>query len=263
MYFRFKKLLLLAAIVVTGVTLAACGNQQAANKDHTIQSGKLTIGLEGTYAPYSFHKDGKLTGFEVELGRALAKQLDLKPVFVQSKWDSLIAGIDAKKYDTVLNNVTVTPQREKAYAFTTPYLYSTSVLMIKKGTKITDVTQIKGKKIAGDLTTINGQEAKKLGANLVPVPGFSEAISLIESGQVEGAINSREAYFGFKKANPNTDITTIDASNKVPVQDVAAILSKNNPELKNKLNAALKKLAADGTLTKLSDQFFGDDVTTK
>lgn len=261
MHFRFKKFLLLAIIVVTGVTLAACGSNQASNKDHTIKSGTLTIGLEGTYAPYSFTKDGKLTGFEVELGKALAKELDLKPVFVQSKWDSLIAGIDAKKYDAVLNNVTVTPERQKAYSFTTPYLYSKSVLMIKRGTKITDVSQIKGKKIAGSLTTMNGQEAKQLGANLVPVPGFSEAISLIESGQVEGAINSREAYFAFKKANPKTDITTIDASNKITTQKIAAILSKNNPELKTKLNKALKKLTDNGTLTKLSKEFFSDDVT--
>lgn len=133
MHFRFKKLLLLAAVVVTGVTLAACGNQQAANnKDHTIQSGKLTIGLEGTYAPYSYHKDGKLTGFEVELSRDLAKELGLKPVFVQSKWDSLIAGLDAHKYDAVFNNVTVSAQRAKSYAYTVPYLYSKSVLIVKR-----------------------------------------------------------------------------------------------------------------------------------
>ncbi|CAH0418731.1 transporter substrate-binding domain-containing protein [Periweissella ghanensis] len=264
MHFRFKKLLLLAAVVVTGVTLAACGNQQAANnKDHTIQSGKLTIGLEGTYAPYSYHKDGKLTGFEVELSRDLAKELGLKPVFVQSKWDSLIAGLDAHKYDAVFNNVTVSAQRAKSYAYTVPYLYSKSVLIVKKGSSIKNAGDIKGLKIAGDLTTENGRAAQKLGASVVAVPGFSEAISLIESGQAKGAFNSREAFYGFKQANPNTDLTTLDASKEIPTETVAGVLSKNNPELKAKLDKALKKLEANGTVRKLSLQFFGTDVTKK
>lgn len=263
MHFRFKKLLLLAAVVVTGVTLAACGNQQANNKDHTIQNGKLTIGLEGTYAPYSFHKDGKLTGFEVELSRDLAKELGLKPVFVQSKWDSLIAGLDAHKYDAVFNNVTVSAQRAKSYAYTVPYLYSKSVLIVKKGSSIKNAGDVKGLKIAGDLTTENGRAAKKLGATVISVPGFSEAISLIESGQAKGAFNSREAFYGFKQANPNTDLTTLDASKEIPTETVAGVLSKDNPELKAKLDKALKKLQANGTVSKLSIQFFGTDVTKK
>lgn len=264
MHFRFKKLLLLTALVITGVTLAACSNNNATNKDHTIKSGNLVIGLEGTYAPYSYHSDGKLVGFEVELGKALAKDLHLKPVFVQSKWDSLIAGIDSKKYDVVLNNVAVTSDRQKSYAFTSPYLYSKSVLMLKKGTDIKSISEIKGMKIADDPTSLNGQLAKKLGANLVSVPGFLEAISLIESGQAKGSINSKEAFFAYKQKNPNTDLTTIDIDQKIaPAQQVAGILAKNNPKLRENLDASLKKLKDNGTLTKLSNKYFGDDVTKK
>src|SRR5699024_9555887 len=80
----------------------------AATSSELKQKGSLTIGLEGTCAPYSYRKDGKLTGFEVELGKDIAKQMGLKAKFVPTKWDGLIEGVNTGKYDIVLNNITVT-----------------------------------------------------------------------------------------------------------------------------------------------------------
>lgn len=115
-----KRVALLAGVVLVGVTLAACGSQssQSGNyKDNLAQSGKLTIGLEGTYPPYSYRQNGKLTGFEVELGKAIAQQLDLKANFVPTKWDGLVAGLGSGKYDIILNNMSQTPDRKKRRTF--------------------------------------------------------------------------------------------------------------------------------------------------
>lgn len=104
---------LVAAGMIGGVVASA-----ASYKSELKTKGKLTVGLEGTYAPFSYRSDsGKLTGFEVELVKAVAKKMKLKPVFVQTKFDSLVAGLDAKKYDVVFNNMSITPERKKAYAF--------------------------------------------------------------------------------------------------------------------------------------------------
>lgn len=98
---------------MTGLTilgLTACGKTQTAE---TKTPKTLTVGLEGTYAPYSYRKDGKLTGFEVELAQKTAQRMGLKTKFVTTGWDSLIAGLNTNNYDVIFNNMAENPQRKK------------------------------------------------------------------------------------------------------------------------------------------------------
>jgi cystine transport system substrate-binding protein len=260
----FRRVILAATALMLVMVLAACGKSSSTtpNTSNTIAAGKLTIGLEGTYAPYSYRQNGKLTGFDVDVATAVAKKLNLKPVFVQSKWDSLIAGLDVNKYDVVFNDVVTTPQRRASYSFTKPYMYSKSVLVIKKGSPITSADQIKGKKTAETASSNNGTDAKTLGSIVVPVPGFAEALDLVQSGQVVGALNSREAFLTYKKENPNTNLTYISAGPQIPIQKIAGILSKKNTKLTDKIDKALIDLREDGTLEKLSQKYFNGDVTS-
>ncbi|EEN78996.1 hypothetical protein HMPREF0539_2860 [Lacticaseibacillus rhamnosus LMS2-1] len=122
-----KKLwFLLPLVALVTFTLTACtsaSSDTSKNSDVTaelINKNELTIGLEGTYAPFSYRKDGKLEGFEVELGKALAKKIGVKAKFVPTQWDSLIAGLGSQKFDLVLNDISETPARKKVYNFTTP-----------------------------------------------------------------------------------------------------------------------------------------------
>src|SRR5690606_2700885 len=92
---------------------ALAGENLAAIKS----AGALKIGTEGTYAPFTYHDaDGKLVGFDVEIGEAVAEKLGVKAEFLEGKWDGLIAGLDANRYDTVINQVGITEERKKKYA---------------------------------------------------------------------------------------------------------------------------------------------------
>lgn len=102
----------LALAAFTGALLMAGTAAQAQDDLSAIKAaGVLKIGTEGTYAPYSFHdKSGKLQGFDVNIGRAVAEKLGVKAEFVEGRWDGLIAGVDAKRYDAVINQVGITSQ---------------------------------------------------------------------------------------------------------------------------------------------------------
>ena len=109
-----KKLwFLLPLVALVTFTLTACtsaSSDTSKNSDVTaelINKNELTIGLEGTYAPFSYRKDGKLEGFEVELGKALAKKIGVKAKFVPTQWDSLIAGLGSQKFDQLHHPVHV------------------------------------------------------------------------------------------------------------------------------------------------------------
>ena len=139
--FILKLELLVASVVVAlGIfTVLPTKTNASSYKDDLITKDQLTIGLEGTYKPYSYRSNGKLTGFEVDLGKALAKQLGVKVKFIPTKWDSLIAGVGSSKYDVVLNNITKTPERKKVYIFSNPYIYSRYALISAKNNKISSL----------------------------------------------------------------------------------------------------------------------------
>jgi len=256
--------------IILTVTLAACGNSATKSSSSSAstqlglqQSDTLTIGLEGTFQPYSYRKNGKLTGFEVELGRAIAKQLGVKVKFVPTKFDSLIAGLDVNKYDVVINDIAETPQRQQKYLFSTPYIYSKSQLAVKKGSKISRITDIKGQKVAQTTTSNNASDATRLGATVTPTDGFQQSIDLVSQGRVAGTINSRESFYAYLKQNPKANIKLINAGSEIKTQKIGAILNKKHAKLQTQISKAIQTLRKDGTLKKLSKKYFGGNVTEK
>lgn len=264
-----KRIAITLGLVVTGLVLTACSSNSSSSKSgyqaDLKQSKQLTIGLEGTYAPYSYRKDGKLTGFEVDLGKAVAKKMKLKANFVPTKWDSLIAGLGSDKYDVVLNNIAETPERKKSYIFSTPYIYSRYALISKAGDKsIQKLSDVKGKKLAEGTGTNNEAQAKKLGAKTVPSGDFTTTLALIRQGRVQGTINAREAWFAYAKTNSTKGLAyhKVSDSQAEPVK-ISAMFNQKDTKLKAKFNQVLQQLRKDGTLTKLSQKYFGADITEK
>ena len=138
----WKKYAAAALAVVSVVGFASCGSSNGAGSDDSATSeleqvkknGEIVFGTEGTYAPFSYHDtDDNLTGYDVEIATAVAEELGVKAKFVEANWDSLLAGVDAKKFDTVADQVTPNDERKQKYDFTDLYTYSQGVAVTKKG----------------------------------------------------------------------------------------------------------------------------------
>ncbi len=264
-----KRTVLGVVAVASAFLLAACGSSSSSSdtttsyKSDLVNKGELTIGLEGTYEPYSYRENGKLTGFEVDLGKAVAKELGLKAKFVPTKWDSLIAGLGSGKFDTVLNNVSVTAERKKVYLFSDPYVYTRYVLITKSdNTSIKSIADIKGKSFAQGTGTDNAVVAKKFGATIVPQGEFATVLQMVKQGRVDGTINASTSWYAYKKANATEglQVQTIKDSDQTPGKS-GALVAKDHKALRDQINKALKALRKDGTLTKLSKKYFGADIT--
>lgn len=252
------------AVIAGGVWAFSQGEKTSKTtgyKADVIKQDTLTIGLEGTYSPFSYKdKSGQLTGFEVELAQAVAKEMDLKPVFVETKFESLIAGLDAKKYDVVFNNMGTTPEREKHYLFANNYLYSPAILIVKQGSDIKKLSDLNGKKAAQTTSSNYGQSAIKAGAEIVASPGFAEALELVQNGKADVTVNSDDAWSVYKKAHPDTKLVAIETK-EVDLAGAAPMLNKNNDALAAGINRAEKKIRENGELAKLSEKYFGKNLT--
>jgi cystine transport system substrate-binding protein len=251
-------------------TIAAAALLQAAllvpaqageNLDAVKAAGALKIGTEGTYAPFTFHDaSGKLVGFDVEIGEAVAQRLGVKAEFLEGKWDGLIAGLDANRYDAVINQVGITEARQQKYDFSEPYIASKAVLVIRADDdSIKGFEDLKGKKAAQSLTSNFGKLAESSGAELVGTDGFDQSIQLVLTGRADATINDSLSFLDFKKQKPDANVKI--AAEQANADYSGIIIRKGEPELLEAINKALVEIKADGTYQAISDKYFGQDVS--
>lgn len=243
-----------------GSGTAATGADQSLAKVQ--KAGVITFGTEGTYKPFSFHADGggDLTGFDVEVARAIAGKLGVKAAFQETQWDAIFAGLDAGRFDAITNQVSITPERQAKYEFSTPYTVSTGVVVVKQdNTSITSFDSLKGKTTAQSLTSNWYKLAQSSGANVQSVEGWAQSVALVQQGRVDATINDKLTYLDYVKTNGQSGLKV--AAETTDKSQSAVALKKGATALTQAIDTALKQLADDGTLTSISQKYFGADVT--
>ncbi|GLC89788.1 transporter substrate-binding domain-containing protein [Lysinibacillus piscis] len=258
---------LFASLALTAGLLAACGTsdetkqEDQVNKLQEIQDeGVIQIGLEGAFPPFSYHdKSGKLTGFEYEIAEQIAKDLGVKSEFIETKWDSLIAGLDTDKYDFVINNISITDERKEKYDFSIPYMESVAVLAVQKdNTDIQKIEDLKGKKAAQTITSNFAKDAEGLGAEIVPATDLTSSLELVTQGRADGTIHDRVTFLTYLKEQPDAQLKIVEGSSSS--SDIGLILNKGNAEFRDKLDEIIKKRSEDGTFAAISEKYFAEDI---
>ncbi len=271
---------LFVSILTISLVFAGCGSTKQVSSSSETQSsvstvstattnlldkikadGKIKIGTEGTYAPFTFHDStGKLTGFDVEIAEEIAKRLGVKADFIETKWDGMFAGLDSKRFDAVINEVTIKEDRLKKYDFSDPYIVSKAVLIVNKDNNdIKTFADLKDKKSGQSLTSNLAEIAKTNGANIVQVDGFNQAIDLLVSKRIDATINDSLSFLDFKKQKPDAPIKIV--ANMKTADQNGIMFNKGNKELVDAVNKALSDMKADGTYLKISQKWFGEDVS--
>ncbi len=252
-----KSLLVAGTVQALAVSLALAGQSLETIKSN----GVFRIGTEGTYAPFTYHDaNGQLAGFDVEIGREIAKRLGVKPEFLEGKWDGLIAGLDANRYDAVINQVGITEQRKQKYDFSDPYIASKAVLIVRGDNDgIKGFADLQGKKSAQSLTSNFAKLAEQSGASLVGTDGFDQSIQLVLNGRADATINDSLSFLDFKKHKPDANVKI--AAQEADADHSGVIIRKGEPELLAAINKALAEIKADGTYQKIADTYFGQDVS--
>ncbi|WP_102029148.1 amino acid ABC transporter substrate-binding protein [Salirhabdus sp. Marseille-P4669] len=253
------------------LTLAACGSADEDNNkdsadsanlyDQIMEKGVITVGTEGTYAPYSFHnEDDELTGYDVEVMREVAKRMGVEVEFKETQWDSMFAGLNQERFDVVANQVGINPDRLENYDFSEPYTVSAAVIVVPEdNTDITSFEDLEGKKSAQSLTSNFGAIAKENGAELVGVEGLAQSIELIKQGRVDVTVNDRLAVLDYMNQQPDAKIKIAVRSDDA--SETALAFRKGNEELVEAASAAIKEMKEDGTLAEISEKWFGEDVS--
>ena len=250
-----KKTLIL---VLTALIALALGSAALAEEN------VLKVGMEGTYAPYTYHGDsGELTGFEVDVALAIGEKIGYKVEFVEGAWDSLFPALDGGTIDVIMNQVTITEARLETYDFSTPYVYTRPVVIVAADNEdIQSFEDLEGKKAAEGLTSNYNAIAKSYGAEIVGQDVFALAMELVKGGEADAVVNDELTYAYWQVTTDDFDSTKIAARSDDATSSAVVIL-KGRDELRDAISAAIDELLEDGTIAEISQKYFSIDVSQK
>lgn len=251
------------AAILTGVLATGTVAYAADDELSQIQeAGVLKIGVEGTYPPYTYHdEDGELTGFDVEVAKAIADKLGVEADFTESAWDSLLAGIDSGRLDTVINAVSITDERSEKYDFAGPYFYITQQIVVSKDNDdIVDMDSLNGKKMANTATTAYLDILEDAGASLVQINTADEAVALISSGRADFTTFNSVVFNEYLQQHPDANLKVAFVIPNV-VDEYGVPVKKGETALYDAIQSAIDELKKDGTLSQLSMDYFDTDFT--
>lgn len=261
---KFSKALLAGMLSICAMSLTATAARAQDLLDSVKQAGVLKIGLEGTYPPFdSRNSKGELVGFDVDVAKALCARLGVKPQFIPTEWSGIIAGLQAGKFDVIINQVTITPQRQQALDFSQPYTYSAAQLIQRADDKrdIKSLSEFKGKlKLGVTLGTNYDQMAKAVpGINVQTYSGAPEKLADLMAHRIDATIDDRLMLPYIIKTShlplrPGEILKGADQEMGIPFR-------KGNPKFAKAINDALTAMKKDGTLKKISMHWFNTDVT--
>ena len=274
---NLKKLLTVILVLALTIALVACGGGGADTKEastadagdgslqRVLDAGKLTVGCEGNWVPYVYNEDGtgELTGFEVEIAKEIASRLGVEAEFnVASQWDGVIAGLDAKRYDTVICGTNPNPERQEKYYMTIPYSESPIALVVAAdNTEITGFDKLEGKLCANSLTSSSGEIARKYGAELSDC-NLTQAMDLLVTHRADAHVNNLTSIVEFLKEKPDTAVTVAaiyTPENSYEIES-SAMFRKEDVELGKAVDKIIQEMIDDGTCYDLAVKYFGQEV---
>ena len=279
---------LLSAVMASAMvlSLAACGGAKtettaaettAEKKEETTTAGTtaaetaeaaggtLIVGFDQDFPPMGFVGDnGEYTGFDLELAKEVAGRLGLEYKAQPIAWDSKDMELESGNIDCIWNGFTITG-REDDYTWTTPYMANKQVFVVANDSDIKSQADLAGKVVevqadsSAEAALKENQDLANTFGQLLTTPDYNTAFMDLEQGAVD-AVAMDVIVAGYQIKQRNADFKILDDS--LSEEEYGVGFKKGNTELRDKVQGALEEMAADGTLAKISDEWFGEDVTT-
>ena len=229
------------------------------------QADNLTIATEGAYPPFNTtNSDGTVSGFDVDITKALCERMNAQCKIVAQDWDGIIPGLMAKKYDAIVASMIVTDERKQKIAFTNHYYRTPLSIAVPKDSDITDAqTNFKGRTIGAQGAATQGIYAEdhyeKAGAKLNLYPTLDEANAELKSGRVDAVIADKFPLLEWINKSSD-DCCKIIGDVNGTLADASIAVRQDDNALRERFNKALDEIVADGTYKKISGKYFDFDI---
>lgn len=236
-------------LLTAALTLGLAWSMGTAHAQETIRAV-----TDATFPPMEFVKDGKRTGFDIELVEALAAAMGKKVEWIDIDFKGLIPALQAGRADIAVSAIYITPERSKVVDFTDPYYAGGLVVLTKKDGPVKTLKDLDGRKVSVQVGTksVNYLKEHYPSVQRVEVEKNQEMFNLVQIGRADAAVTGKPAAKLF--AQSTTDLTVL--ADQITTEDYGIAVPKNKPELTRGLNEALQKIKADGSYQAIVNKWF-------
>lgn len=254
-----KIIAVLAALMLLAVSAATAEGDLLSQIQ---ERGTLIVATEGNWSPWTYHDENdQLTGFDIEIAMLIAEGLGVKADFREVPWESILAGVETNTFDIACNGVGYTEERAQKFSFSTPYVYTEAVLVVRgDNEEIRTLDDLKGKKTSNSPNSTYADKAIEYGASVDYVDTIGETMLMVLDGRVDATINAKGSVDDYLREHPDANIKIVQV---FPGEPVCYPVHKG-PEtetLMARINEILQAARDDGTLSALSIKYFGTDLT--
>lgn len=268
---------MIAVAVAGALMLAGCGaadrSEEESGSDSLAQgadqlariqeAGEITVAMEGTWAPWTYHDENdELVGFDVEVAKAIAEKLGVEATFIEGEWDGLLAGLEAGRYDIMVNGVEYTDERAEKYDFTEPYGYiRTAIIVQGDNTDIQSFEDLKGRTTANTISSTYAQLAESYGATTTGVDDLNQTLELLLQGRIDATLNAEVTFYDYMKVHPEADLKIAALTEEASHVVIPVRKGDDSASLREAINQAIEELREEGVLKEISEKYFGSDIT--
>lgn len=222
-----------------------------------VHAEELRVGVDTAFVPFEFKgKDGKYTGFDVDLWAAIAKRLDLKYKIIPMDFNGLIPGLTTGNLDVVLAAIFIKSSREKAIDFSHPYFRAGLKVMVRtENEDIKGPQDLKDKVVAVKTGTATVDYVKTLGVKkMVQFPNIDQAYLEVVTGGADAAMHDTPNVLYYIKTAGQGKVKAVGADVKAAFYGIGF---QQGSELRDKVNVALLEIMEDGEYDKIYKKWFG------
>ena len=258
-----KFISVLLTVALCAALLCACGKQEGDLLAAIQERGELIVAMEGTWSPWTYHDEsGALVGYDVEVAQGIAEKLGVTAAFVEGEFNGLLAGLDAGRYDMIVNGVDIDEGRKEKYDFSEPYAYGrTAVIVRADDDSIQTMEDLNGKQTANTIESTYAAVAQKYGAEVTGVDDLNQTFELLLSGRIDATLNAEVSYYDYLRAHPDAELKIAGLDPENTLTAIPMRKGEGSANLVQAVNGALAEMAADGTLSALSEKYFGTDIS--
>lgn len=227
------------------------------------QRGELIVAMEGTWSPWTYHDESdQLVGYDVEVAKLIADKLGVKATFVEGEWDGLFAGLDAGRYDLVINGVEVTDERREKYDFSEPYGYIRTAIIVDGGNmEIQSFEDLNGKKTANTISSTYAELAESYGAEVTSVDDLNQTFELLNTGRIDATLNAELTFYDYINAHPEKNLKIAALTDDASLVCIPMRKGEDSKSLREAVDQAIDEIRESGELARLSDKYFGNDIS--
>ena len=263
-----KKIFVVLAAAVLAASLAGCAKKgsKADNSLADLQArGVFVLGLDDSFPPMGFRDEAnEIVGFDIDLAKEVAKRLGVQFKAQPINWDSKEQELSSGKIDCIWNGLTITEDRKKALSFTKAYLANKQVVVVRDNSGFKTLADLKGKRIAlqagssAEDAVNDSPDFKNSVKEIIQLDQNLMALNDLVIGGVDGVVmDSIVAEYAIKQSN--LPLTTLTES--LAAEEYGVAFRKNDVKLTEAVQKTLEEMAADGTVAKISNAWFGSDIT--